>query len=739
MTDTPFFKLGRFVYRHRVLMLCLWGILVLSALPILPQLMTPFQTTGFVDEQSESARTDRYLDKKLGVRNNRLIVMYHSSRLSATHALYTQKIEKSLAALKHFPIKHDIFLPSMNKKQISSDQHTAYAVIVFDSQTMMTPDQLAQFKKAIKTPRHMTVRIGGEPIFIDSVNQQTETDLSRADIIAAPMAILILILIFGSLVAALIPVMLGGGCALIILMTLFGIAQVTALSIFTINIALLLGLCLSLDYSLFIISRFREELNQDQSIEHAIAMTLATAGKAVFFSGLAVFISLSALLLFPVNILFSVGVGGLTAVLIAVLIALFMLPAVLSVLKSNINKYPVRLFKESNAQNKHPNWRKLASAVIKRPLLFFFTAFIGLLLLGTPFLNARFGVSDDHILPEHSESRAFFDAYNTAFNVHELSPITLVVKSNQGPILTHQHISQLYDLSKKIQRHSSVQAVNSIVTTEPSLTKRQYQQLYQSSERFTNPAIHRLLKTTTREPFTLIDVVSQYDSNSPKTLHLIDSLRNLNPGHGLSTEITGVPVNNHNVLHRIAHLFPFALAWIVVLTYLVLLVLLRSVFLPLKAILMNALSLTATYGILVFVFQEGHLHQLLQFDPQGILDISLLVIIFCALFGFSMDYEVFLLTRIQESYKKNKDNDQSIVFGIEHSSQIITSAALIVVVTCGSFMVAEVLMVKEFGLGIAVAICVDAFIVRTIFVPATMALMKHWNWYLPKWLDKLLP
>ena len=154
---------------------------------------------------------------------------------------------------------------------------------------------------------------------------------------------------------------------------------------------------------------------------------------------------------------------------------------------------------------------------------------------------------------------------------------------------------------------------------------------------------------------------------------------------------------------------------------------------------MNVLSLCATYGVLVFVFQEGHLHQLLNFDPQGILDISLLVIIFCALFGFSMDYEVFLLTRIQESYEKNKLNDQSIIFGIEHSSRIITCAAIIVIVTCGSFMVAEVLMVKEFGLGIAVAIFVDAFLVRSIFVPATMALVKQWNWYLPKWLDRILP
>ena len=739
MSSTPFFQLGRFVYKHRLLMIVLWGSLVLCALPILPHLMTPFQSTGFIDEQSSSAETDRYLDKKFGDRSNRFLVMYHSKTLPATGALYNQKIDGSLAGLKHYPMKHDIFLPSLNKRQISSDRHTAYAVIVFNSKSDMTPRQLTQFKNAIKTPSHMTMKLGGEPIFIDSINKQTQADLYHADIIAAPVAIIILVLIFGSLVAAVIPVILGSGCAVIILMTLFGIAHVTALSIFTINIALLLVLCLSLDYSLFIVSRFREELELDQSIENAISITLATAGKAVFFSGLAVFISLSALLLFPVNILFSVGVGGLTAVFVAVVIALFVLPAILGVLKKQINLCPVRLFKKPSASNANPGWRYLATLVIKRPLLFFFTALIVLLLLGAPFLNARFGVSDEHILPEHSESRIFFDAYNKAFHVHDLSPITLMIQSNKGSILAPKNTSRLYELTKKLQRNPSIKHVSSIVTTQPALTKNQYQRLYQSSERFTDPSIHRLLKTTTRRQLTLVEVVSKYDSNSLKTSRLITALQDMYPGHGLTSQVTGVSVNNLNVLNRIAHLFPYALAWIVVLTYLVLLVLLRSVFLPLKAILMNALSLCATYGVLVFVFQEGHLHQWLHFDPQGILDISLLVIIFCALFGFSMDYEVFLLTRIQEEYEKNKNNDQSIVFGIEHSSGIITSAALIVIVTCGSFMVADVLMVKEFGLGVAVAIFVDAFLVRTIFVPATMALIKDWNWYLPSWLDKILP
>lgn len=732
MQCTPFYRLGNFVYTHRNTIIILWILMVLGCLPIIPNIMTPFQTTGFIDEHSDSAKADNYVDTQLGYRFNRFIVMYNSKQLQATNPKYINKLKYSLGDLKNFPIKHQIIFPDMNKNQISKDKHTAYVVVLFDSKTNMSPELVAQFKETIKTPQHMSIKLGGEPVFIDGLNKQTQKDLYHADIIVAPITTIILIMIFGSILAAVIPVVLGGGCALLILSTLYAVGHVFSLSIFTINIALLLGICLSLDYSLFIISRFREELNQQSSVIEAVARTMETAGKAIFFSGLAVFVSLAALLLFPVNILFSVGVGGLTAVFLAVIVAIIVLPAVLAVLNKRISLSPTK-------SDRGKIWRFMASSVVKRPMLFFLTGLILLLFLGTPFLKAHLGVSDLHILPLHSESRQFFDAYKEKFNEHELTPIQLVVSSKKGNILSTKNIGELYDFSHKLQHKIEIKQVNSIVTIDPALKKSYYQKLYNSNQRFTDSSIKTLLKTTTHKQFTVMSVVSNHGPNSPEINQLISQLRQTDPGKGLTLQITGVPVNNAEVLQKISYLFPYAITWIIVLTYIILLFLLRSLFLPLKAILMNVLSLCATYGVLVFVFQEGHLHQLLNFDPQGILDISLLVIIFCALFGFSMDYEVFLLSRIQESYEECKHNDKSIVFGIEHSSRIITSAAIIVIVTCGSFMTAEVIMVKEFGLGIAVAIFVDAFLVRSIFVPATMALVKQWNWYLPKWLDRILP
>lgn len=551
------------------------------------------------------------------------------------------------------------------------------------------------------------------------------------------MAIIILLLVFGSLFAALLPVVLGGGCALIILTTLFFIGHVVTLSIFTLNIALLLGLCLSLDYSLFIISRFRDELKNHVHIKDVIATTQATAGKAILYSGLTVFVSLSALLLFPINILFSVAVGGLTAVFIAVITALVLLPAILSVVKTKIDFLSIPLVNKKK-EGSFNFWRWMAQKVVKRPYSYFFFVLIFLLALGYPFFFAKFGVSDFRILPENSPPRYFYDTYAKQFNEEELSPILLMVETPHS-ILTKKNISKLYDIAATLKRNPLIAQVNSIVTTDPPMTKSQYYRLYNLDTKLINQQIKQLLATTTRSDLTVMTIVSKNQINSASTQDLISDLRAMKPPSGMRFQLTGLPVSNTDLLNSISHILPYAILWIMVFTYLILLFLLRSVFLPLKAILMNVLSLCACYGALVLVFQDGYFHQLLNFEPQGSLDISLLVIIFCALFGFSMDYEVFLLSRIKECYEENHDNEKSIIFGIEKSSRIITSAAIIVISICCSFLVADVLMVKAFGLGIAVAIFVDAFLIRILLVPATMVLLKKWNWYLPKFLENILP
>jgi RND superfamily putative drug exporter len=741
-----FATMGRFIYRYRIAFILAWLLITVLCVPFVPQILTPFKSTGFVAEHADSTRAKQFINQNLGyTRDNRFLVLYQSPEIPVTNPKIIKAIHGSLSELKNFPIAHEIIYPEDNTQQISNDKHSAYAVILFKSTEPMSSSLLKQFKNTIKIPDKPAIKskidisIGGERIFTEGINAQTQKDLYQADAVAIPVTTVVLIVIFGTLVATLIPMSLGGGCALIILTMLYFLGNIFTLSIFTLNIALLLGLCLSLDYSLFIIFRFRSELKQQTSIMDAITVTFATAGRAIFFSGLAVFASLSALLLFPINILFSIGVGGLTAVFIAVMLALTLLPAILAVVHHGIDRWAVRKIQPEETC-KHHAWRNLATYVVRKPLTFFAISLSILLILGYSFFHVNFGISDFKIVPKHSESRDFFDKFEKNFSKTELSPILLLISTtDKKSILSPQHISALYDFTQKLEKHAAIERVGSIVTTTPRLLRRQYQELYISAEQRESKGIKQLLATTTGDQFSVIRVISHYEADSNETRALIQDLRAMNPGKDLTLQITGVPVQNMDVMQAIIDAFPYAALWVMGLTYVILLLLLRSLFLPFKAIFMNILSISACYGVLVFIFQEGHFHELLNFQPQGMLDVTLVIIIFCAIFGFSMDYEVFLLTRIQEHYKKTQDNQASIIFGIEQSSRIITSAALIVICLCGSFMTADVLMVKEFGLGIAVAIAVDAFVIRTLLVPSTMVLLKSWNWYLPKWLNKLLP
>ncbi|HEX2549620.1 MAG TPA: MMPL family transporter [Gammaproteobacteria bacterium] len=733
-----FYRLGKGIHRYRWFVISLFLLMIISCLPFTPKITNPFKDIGFVDQSSESERANKTLNKKFGYSYNQFIVMYHSDELKATDPEFIRQIKKSLADFKNFHIKNQVIYPDKNNKQISDDKHTAYAVILFEGDQESSQQLLKDFKLTLNEPVDLEMRIGGEPVFLDDTRTQTQTDLFKSEYIATPVAIITMLVVFGTVVAASIPIVLGAICAFLILMTLFILGHFFSLSVFTLNIALLLGICLSLDYALLIVSRFRDELSHRATVAEAVAVTQSTAGKSVFFSGLAVFISLSALLLFKIDVLFSVGMGGLAAVSVAVLNAIVLLPAVLSILNKKIDRFPVPFFKPS-VRKDNPYCRWIVTKVVKRPLIYFITILVFLLALGFPFLHVQIGISDFRILPEDLESRQVFDIFASEFGESRLSPVLAIVKSNNKNILTENNINALYNFVNDIKKDKRIEDVNSIVSTVPRLTNTQYQMLYTMPKSQQSPDIQKLLKMTTNHNLTVVTIVSKKTSYSPETAEFIKELRQKKLKNHLKLEVTGASANTTDVLQSISKTFPYAFLWIIVFTYLILLVFLRSVILPLKAILTTILSLFASYGVLVLVIQEGYLHTLLHFEPQGMLDISLLIIIFCALFGISMDYEVFLLTRIKECYEQSHDSIKSIVFGIDRSWKIITSAAIIVILICFSFMSADILIVKAFGLGIAVAVFVDAYIIRTLLVPATMTLLGDWNWYLPKWLDKILP
>lgn len=733
-----FYRFGKLVHKCRWLVITLWVVLLIICAPFAPRIMDPFNAIGFTDPTSQSAKANDILNNRLGYSYNQFIVVYKSDQSFKTHPKLMHEIKDSLAGLSKIKIKHHIVYPSSHNKQISADERSAYVVILFKGKQEADKQLLDQFRSLIKPPPHLMMHVGGEPIFLDDTKKQTQIDLFKAEYIATPVAIITMLIVFESVVAASLPIILGGVGAFLILMMLFCVGHAFSLSVFTINIALLLGLCLSLDYALLIVNRYRDELHHGRKPDEAIAVTLSTAGKAVFFSGLAVFISLSALLLFRINILFSVGMGGLAAVFVSVAVAVVLLPAILAVLNKRINLLPIHLFNFKKLRGKN-YWRWLVKNVVHRPLLFFVVILCVLLSMGYPFLHAKYGISDFRILPKTQESRQVFDSFQAEFGESKLAPILAIIETPRKNILTKTNIDYLYDFADRLLDDPRVDQVTSVVSTKPRLSKSEYAAMYTTYKDHLNADMKKFLETSTTGNLTVMTIISKYQSNSPTTTSFIQDLRHMNPGNKMTLEVTGTSVNTIDALKSISHTFPYAFLWIVGFTYLILLVLLRSVVLPLKAILTTILSLCASYGVLVLVIQQGYLHRLLDFEPQGMLDISLLIIIFCALFGISMDYEVFLLTRIKEYYEQTQDTIKSIELGIERSSKIISSAAIIVILLCVSFMSADILIVKAFGMGIAVAVFVDAFIIRTILVPATMALLGKWNWYSPKWLNRILP
>jgi RND superfamily putative drug exporter len=378
---------------------------------------------------------------------------------------------------------------------------------------------------------------------------------------------------------------------------------------------------------------------------------------------------------------------------------------------------------------------------MRRPLLVFFPTLGLLLLLGTPFLHVRFNSPDATILPESVASRASYELLVQSFGEGPFAPLTLAVRT-VGPATDPANIARLYDYSRRLAADPRVARVDSLVDLDPRISLAQYQLLYASPggppDRFSAGA----LASTTKGDLTAFTVTTYFGPNRDEARALVQDLRDPNgalaPPAGVQVLVGGGAADVSDTVSRIAADFPRTGLFIVLTTYLVLFMLLRSVWLPLKAIVMNTLSITAAFGALVWVFQDGNLSRLLGFQPLGYVETTLPVILFCVLFGLSMDYEVFLLTRMKEAWVRTGDNTEAVAQGLDRSGRIVSSAALIVVVVGGSFAFADIVLIKALGLGVALAVAIDATIVRALLVPATMRLLGKWNWWLPARLGRAL-
>ncbi|MCU0505798.1 MAG: MMPL family transporter, partial [Chloroflexi bacterium] len=732
---TVFERLGLFVARHRWWVVGAWAVVVLVALPLAPQAPSVLRAGGFSLDDLPSSRARSLLVGELGLPPSALVVVYDSETLRAgtrEFEIAAYRATRDVATAPHVvQVLSHVYAP----RQVSADGRTAYDVVLLDLPPDDSPAALPGIQAAIEQQPGMTVSLAGGPAFYGDIQRVSESDLRRSELISLPLAALALILVFGSVVAAGVPLVVGGAAVVVSLAVVFLLASVTPMSVFVLNLATLLGLGLGVDYSLLMTSRFREELAlrtgrrtdpapTREEVEAAIRVTVATAGRAVFFSGVTVLLGLLGLILFEFMVLRSVGIAGALVVGIAVLSALTLLPAILAILGTRLDALRVRPVRAVASEN--GAWARLARRVMARPVLVLVPTLGVLLVLGWPFLHVRFNAPDASILPASVPSRAAFDRLQQQFGEGDFSPVTLAIRTD-GPATDPGNVARLHAYSRTLAADPRVSRVESIVDLDPRIGLPAYQLLYASPAGPPDRYVGARLLATTKGDLTSMTLYTPYGPNRDEAKALVADLRDpagsLAPPVGLTVGVAGGAADVGDVVGRIGADFPRTALFIVISTYLVLFVLLRSVVLPLKAIVMNTLSISAAFGALVWVFQDGNMSALLGFQPLGFVETTLPVILFCVLFGLSMDYEVFLLSRMKEAWDRTGDNREAVAVGLERSGRIVTSAAIIVVAVAGSFVFADIVLIKALGLGVALAVAIDATIVRALLVPATMRLL----------------
>jgi RND superfamily putative drug exporter len=728
----PLYRIGRWIHAHRWIVVVCWLGVIGAALPLVPSASNVLSPGGFSTNQLEAAQASAEIQRALSENPAAVLVIFHSDTLRSTDPAYFQAVDTALADLRNLDIVARVTTHRDNFRQAAPDGHTAYATIALHT----LPDEfrtiIPQIQGALR-PTVLQTTLTGSPIFFSDIQEVTERDLRRAEIISFPFAGLALLLVFGSLTAAVLPALVGGAAVAVTLGAIVLVAQFTDVSIFVMSLVSMLGLGLGIDYSLFIVSRFRDELAHHE-VADAMSVAMATAGRAVLFSGLTVMIGLIGLTTFTFNALRSMGIAGSIVVGLSVLAATTLLPAILSIVGRGVDRFrvlparpPVTGF-----------WHGVAQTVMRRSVLVLVTVVAILVALGLPFLHVEFGAPDASILPTNVQSRQGFDQLRAAFGEGEISPILVAVTAPDS-IYAPERIAALDDFVARIQADSRVERVDSIVSLDPRLTPEQHRLIFADPAHIADPYARAFAAETTRDRFTLVRVVSRSGQTSDLSKSLVKAIRNTPIGGELSFRVAGGTAGVIDYSEGLYHEFPRALAFILISTYLVLLVLFRSVILPIKALVMNTLSIVAIYGALVVVFQDGALATWLGFEPLGFIEASLPIVMFCVLFGLSMDYEVFLLSRIKEAYDDGLDNSRSVATGLEQTGRLITSAAAIVVLVSGSFIAADIVLIKALGLGTAIAVLLDATIVRGLLVPATMQLLGDWNWWAPRAVQRLLP
>ena len=619
-------------------------------------------------------------------------------------------------------------LPDQARALTSTDLHHAFAVISLRDDYATARGYYPSLRSEVRSD-HLRVYGTGNVAIGHEFDQYLAADLSRAEIISLALVVPLLLIVFATVISMLLPLGVGGLAVVGGLAAVGLLARVTDVSTYAQNIVTLIGLGVAIDYSLFIVNRFREELPRQASVEDALAAAMATSGRAVLFSGVTVAIGLSAMLFFQGSFLASMGFAGAIVVAVAVLYALTFLGALLVILGHRVNWVRLPLPRRAAGRG---FWHGLATWVMRRPVLVLVPVVAVLALLASPILQIQIANGDVGMLPPGAESRKGYDLLQK-FPGQGQTNFSVVVRYSQGTPLTATRIGDLFDLSRQAAQIPGVETVESAVNVDPAISRADYQALLVQPQAQLPLRVAEAVHASTGSQIAVLSVVTKDKAESAGSRAIVRALRGLSAPPGSQILVAAFDIDFTDfIVQRI----PLAVAYVLLVTYVVLFLLTGSVVLPLKAVIMNILSIGASFGALVWIFQQGHLSTLLNFTPAA-LDPSVPVLLFCIVFGLSMDYEVLLISRIQEEYRRSGDTTAAIAEGLERSGRLITGAAAIMVAVFLAFGLADVVVIKSIGLGLAIAVAIDATLVRALIVPALMRLLGRANWWAPRPLARL--
>jgi len=737
---------GRFVFQRK------WWVLAASVLLLAGVASVGFSLKGQLNNTShvhfESQRASDLLTsqfpKTTGGGGSSFEVLFKSSTLQVSDPAYRAAVETTLQPLLADSRIKDVqtvySLPAAQAAAVTSrdGKETVAFVDVKDSRNTART-YFTEIRDKIQPAGGLQAYVTGGLAISSDFDTYLADDLQRAELASIPLSVIFLLLVFGTLVAALLPVGVGGAAVVAgVAGTLF-LARFTDVSTYAINIVTLVGLGVAIDYSLLIVNRFREELLAGAGIEAAIERSMATAGRAVTFSGLTVAIGLAGMLFYPGTFLVSMGVAGSIVVAMAVIFALTLLPSLLTLTGGAVNRARIPWFGNLGGGG---FWKSMAGWVMKRPLLVLLPTLALILLAASPFAQIKIANGDEHMLPPQAVSLQGADLLAKDFPGQDQNTFTVIAYYRDGLSLNKDRVDQLYDYGQQLLSKPNVIRIDSPVTFSPDLGKAQYEALLAAYT--ADPAAaaslpadaQALLKQSLAKDIAVFYVRTNQPTQSDAAITTLKSIRDGSAPPGAEVLVTGATAFNQDFINLILQESPAAITFVILVTYVVLFLLVGSVVLPLKAVLTNLLSISASFGVLVFVFQQGHLSGLLNFTPQAI-DPTVPVIMFCIVFGLSMDYEVMLLTRIQEVYRKTGDNAVAVAEGLERSGRIISGAAAIMIAVFLAFGLAQVLLIKAIGIGLATAVLIDATLMRMLIVPSVMRLLGNLNWWAPHPLARL--